>query len=147
MTRYSKKFIFDVSYFCIITRLFGQITNVGCLIFNSSQRSSTRLSSNTRTLLFYLSNFSIMTGFLTNPIVSGVSLSAMLCVILCGIYLPSVVYNFLIIVQQLHWKLIKTDQNQFSFPDLIANLSYTDFFRNTIIYWITQLILINMNSF
>ena len=29
---------------------------------------------------------------------------------LCGIYLPSVVYNFVVIAQQLHWKLIKTDQ-------------------------------------
>ena len=31
-------------------------------------------------------------------------------VMLCGIYLASVVYNFLTIAQQLHWKLIKTDQ-------------------------------------
>ena len=32
-------------------------------------------------------------------------------VMLCGIYLPSVVYNFLTIAQKLHWKLIKTDQS------------------------------------
>ena len=29
---------------------------------------------------------------------------------LCGIYLPLVVYIFLMIVQEFHWKLIKIDQ-------------------------------------
>ena len=31
-------------------------------------------------------------------------------VMLCEIYLTSVVYKFVMIVQQHHWKLIKTDQ-------------------------------------
>ena len=31
-------------------------------------------------------------------------------VMLCGIYLTSVVYKFVVIVQQHHWKLTKTDQ-------------------------------------